>query len=268
MMLRALMHITSEMLITCAPMLAACTIARAIAEDVVPLLPSLWILVAGVGVLEAKSLAGLADRDQVDVRGDAAVGVGVGAGGGGGGGGGGAAGQWAGPRELSTLTAARRRRSWASSPCRRRGWPTEPAAGRWRWRAGRRCLHRACACRPARWARWRDRGGGGASGGPARDSRRWRGGTIVMVCGKAVTRSSSVAAAPSAAAPWSELVSGLRGARRFGHSRAAWPERADHRRHDGAVRVAVRQPVTAAHDVVAAGNQVRQPAGAGSRRCR
>src|SRR5260370_22396589 len=28
-MLRALMHVTSEMLITCAPMLAACTIARA-----------------------------------------------------------------------------------------------------------------------------------------------------------------------------------------------------------------------------------------------
>ena len=44
-------------------------------EDVVRLLPGLRILVAGVGVLEAERLAGLADRDQVDVRGDAAVGV-------------------------------------------------------------------------------------------------------------------------------------------------------------------------------------------------
>ena len=63
------------MLITCAPMLAACTIARAMRLDVVDLLPSLRVLVAGVGVLEAECLAGLADRDEVDIRGDAAVGV-------------------------------------------------------------------------------------------------------------------------------------------------------------------------------------------------
>jgi hypothetical protein len=44
----------------------------------------------------------------------------------------------------------------------------------------------------------------------------------------------------------------------FGNSSAPW-RGGDHRRHERAVRVAVGQPVTAAHYVVAAGNQVRQP---------
>ena len=46
-------------------------------SDVVSFLPCLWILVTGIGVLEAKGLAGLADRDDVDIRSNPAVRVGT-----------------------------------------------------------------------------------------------------------------------------------------------------------------------------------------------
>ena len=135
------------------------------------------------------------------------------------------------------------------SPFRRRGWPPGAAGG-----PGQ-------AHRPGGWWRCRcgSRGGAGGCNRSSEPRRRrsvgeagtivmvWGNGDKVTVCGGGAFGGGSVVG----------MVIGL--ARRRGRChRSARRRCADHRRHDGAVGVAVRQAV-AAHHVIAAGDQVLKP---------
>ena len=221
--------------------------------DIVDLCPRLRVLVTGVGVLEAEGLAGLADRDDVDIRRDSAIGVG----------------------------GLRRRR--CRGRCRRRRF------GRVEWT--RRALVVDADDMPtAGIARNRHRASAVVGGRRLSGSRRRSGWSLrcswslrCRRCRRRPERSGSRRFGLGLGRRRRHHRHRLRQRRqrhrlrrgRFGRRLgggngdrlarcrgrrgcAAGRRRPDHRRHDGAVRVAIRQSV-AGHDVVPAGDQVLEP---------